>query len=359
MTKYNKEVSEIVGLDLGDRYSQFCLVNRQGEVVERGRVATTATAMRKQFDGRGSSRVALEAGTHSPWVSRLLAELGHEVLVANPRKLRMIYQSDSKNDRADAETLARVARLDARLLGPIRHRTEEAQVDLAIIRSRDALIKARTQLINHVRGVMKSVGSRLVKSSTPSFHKKVAGAIPKLLEGALAPIVEIVEKLSEQIKYYERQIERLSREKYPETELLTQVNGIGHLTALTYVLTLGDPERFSQSRAVGSFLGLRPRQADSGKQEPQLRITKAGDPLLRRLLVNSAQYLLGHFGKDCDLRRWGLELAKRGGKSAKKRAAVAVARKLAVLLHRLWSQGEVYDPFYQSQSQTVVAPSVR
>jgi transposase len=300
----------------------------------------------------------LEAGTHSPWVSRLLAELGHEVLVANPRKLRMIYQSDSKNDRADAETLARVARLDARLLGPIRHRTEEAQVDLAIIRSRDALIKARTQLINHVRGVMKSVGSRLVKSSTPSFHKKVAGAIPKLLEGALAPIVEIVEKLSEQIKYYERQIERLSREKYPETELLTQVNGIGHLTALTYVLTLEDPERFSQSRTVGSFLGLRPRQADSGKQEPQLRITKAGDPLLRRLLVNSAQYLLGHFGRDCDLRRWGLELAKRGGKSAKKRAAVAVARKLAVLLHRLWSQAEVYDPFYQSQSQAAVAPSV-
>jgi transposase len=220
------------------------------------------------------------------------------------------------------------------------------------------LIKARTQLINHVRGVMKSVGSRLVKSSTPSFHKKVAGAIPKLLEGALAPIVEIVEKLSEQIKYYERQIERLSREKYPETELLTQVNGIGHLTALTYVLTLEDPERFSQSRTVGSFLGLRPRQADSGKQEPQLRITKAGDPLLRRLLVNSAQYLLGHFGRDCDLRRWGLELAKRGGKSAKKRAAVAVARKLAVLLHRLWSQAEVYDPFYQSQSQAAVAPSV-
>lgn len=357
MTKYNKEFSEIVGLDLGDRYSQFCTLNRQGEVIKRGRVVTTATAMQKEFQ-REPARIVMEAGTHSPWASRLLAKLGHEVLVANPRKLRMIYQSDSKNDRADAETLARVARLDARLLGPIRHRTEEAQVDLGIIRSRDALIKARTQLINHVRGVMKSVGRRLVKSSTPSFHKKVAGAIPKLLEGALAPIVEIVEKLSEQIKYYERQIERLSREKYPETELLTQVNGIGHLTALTYVLTLEDPERFSQSRAVGSFLGLRPRQADSGKQEPQLRITKAGDPLLRRLLVNSAQYLLGHFGQDCDLRRWGLELAKRGGKSAKKRAAVAVARKLAVLLHRLWSQAEVYDPFYHSHSQAPVAPSV-
>jgi transposase len=353
MTKYNKEVSEIMGLDLGDRYSQFCLVNRQGEVMERGRVATTATAMRKEFGGRAAARMALEAGTHSPWVSRLLAELGHEVLVANPRKLRMIYQSDSKNDRADAETLARVARLDTKLLGPIRHRTQEAQVDLAIIRSRDALIKARTQLINHVRGVMKSVGSRLPKSSSPSFHKKAtAGLIPALLESALAPILETLETISEQIKNYDRRIEQLSREKYPETELLTPVSGIGNLTALTYVLTLEDPERFSQSRAVGSFLGLRPRQADSGKQEPQLRITKAGDPLLRRLLVNSAQYLLGHFGQDCDLRRWGLELAKRGGKSAKKRAAVAVARKLAVLLHRLWNRAEVYDPFYQSRSQS-------
>lgn len=355
MTKSSKEVSEIVGLDLGDRFSQFCVVSRQGEVMERGRVATTATAMRKQFERMARARIALEAGTHSPWVSRLLEELGHEVLVANPRKLRMIYDSDSKNDRADAETLARVARMDAKLLGAIRHRKEQTQVDLAVVRSRDALIKARTQLINHVRGVMKSVGSRLPKSSTPSFHKKAtAGGIPELLQSALAPILETLEKISEQIKNYDRQIEQLSREKYPETELLTQVSGIGNLTALTYVLTLEDPNRFGRSRAVGSFLGLRPRQGDSGKQEPQLRITKAGDPLLRRLLVNSAQYLLGHFGTDCALRRWGLELAKRGGKNAKKRAAVAVARKLAVLLHRLWSRGEVSDPFYQSQSQAAV-----
>jgi transposase len=276
------------------------------------------------------------------------------VLVANPRKLRMIYDSDSKNDRADAETLARVARMDAQLLGAIRHRKEATQVDLAVVRSRDALIKARTQLINHVRGVMKSVGSRLPKSSAPSFHKKAArGVIPELLKDALTPILETLEKIGEQIKTYDGQIEQLSREKYPETELLTQVNGIGDLTALTYVLTLEDPQRFGRSRTVGSFLGLRPRQGDSGKQQPQLRITKAGDPLLRRLLVNSAHYLLGPFGQDCDLRRWGLELAKRGGKNAKKRAAVAVARKLAVLLHRLWSRGEVYNPFYQSQSQAV------
>jgi transposase len=355
MTEYNKQVGEIVGLDLGDRYSQFCIVSRQGEIVERGRVATTATAMKKQFERGASTRIALEAGTHSPWVSRLLEELGHEVLVANARKLRMIYDSDSKNDRADAETLARVARMDARLLGPIRHRKEQTQVDLAVVRSRDALVKARTQLVNHVRGMMKSVGSRLPKSSTPAFHKKAAGAIPELLESALVPILETLEMISEQIQNYDRKIEQLSREKYPETELLTQVSGIGSLTALTYVLTLENPDRFSQSRAVGSYLGLRPRQGDSGKQQPQLRITKAGDPMLRRLLVNSAQYVLGHFGQDSDLRRWGLELAKRGDKNAKKRAVVAVARKLAVLLHRLWSQGVVYDPFYQSRSKSAVS----
>ncbi len=353
MTRYSKEVREIVGLDLGDRYSQLCVVNQGGEMLEQGRVATTVTAMRKRFERMAPARIALEAGTPSPWVSRLLEEVGHEVLVANARKLRMIYDSDSKNDRADAETLARVARMDAKLLGAIRHRKEETQVDLAVIRSRDALIKARTQLINHVRGMMKSVGGRLPKSSTPSFHKKAAGGIPELIKSALVPILETLEKISQQIQNYDRQIEQLSREKYPETKLLTEVNGIGNLTALTYVLTLENPHRFERSRAVGSFLGLRPRQGDSGKQQPQLRITKAGDPLLRRLLVNSAQYLLGHFGQDCDLRRWGLELAKRGGKNAKKRAAVAVARKLAVLLHRLWSRGEVYDPFYQSQSQAI------
>jgi len=354
MTKYSKEIGRIIGLDLGDRFSQFCMVNRQGQIVERGRVATTATAMGKQFKPMAPVRIALEAGTHSPWVSRLLEELGHEVLVANPRKLRMIYDSDSKNDRADAETLARVARMDAKLLGAIRHRKEATQVDLAVVRSRDALIKARTQLINHVRGVVKSVGMRLPKSSAPSFHKKASGGvIPAVLREALAPILETLEEISHQIKNFDGQIEQLSREKYPETDLLSQVSGIGNLTALTYVLTLENPERFARSRTVGSFLGLRPRQGDSGKQQPQLRITKAGDSLLRRLLVNSAQHLLGHFGQDCDLRRWGLELAKRGGKNAKKRAAVAVARKLAVLLHRLWSRGEVYDPFYQSQSQAV------
>jgi transposase len=354
MTKHNKEIGRIIGLDLGDRFSQFCMVNRPGQIVERGRVATTATGMRKQFEAMAPARIALEAGTHSPWVSRLLEELGHEVWVANPRKLRMIYDSDSKNDRADAETLARVARMDAKLLGAIRHRKEATQVDLAAVRSRDALVKARTQLINHVRGVVKSVGMRLPRSSAPSFHKKASrGVIPEVLKEALAPILKTLEEISQQIQNYDRQIEQLSREKYPETELLTQVSGIGNLTALTYVLTLENPQRFARSRTVGSFLGLRPRQGDSGKQQPQLRITKAGDSLLRRLLVNSAQHLLGHFGQDCDLRRWGLELAKRGGKNAKKRAAVAVARKLAVLLHRLWSRGEVYDPFYQSQPQAV------
>jgi transposase len=179
------------------------------------------------------------------------------------------------------------------------------------------------------------------------------GVIPELLKDALTPILETLEKIGEQIKTYDGQIEQLSREQYPETELWTQVNGFGNLTALTSVLTLEDPQRLGRSRTVGSFLGLRPRQGDSGQQQPQLRITQAGDPLLRRLLVNSAHYLWGPSGQDCDLRRWGLELAKRGGKNANKRAAVAVARKLAVLLHRLGSRGEVYDPFYQSQSQPV------
>jgi transposase len=167
---------------------------------------------------------------------------------------------------------------------------------------------------------------------------------------ALLPLVRLVEMLSRSIEDYDQRIETLAAEKYPQTERLRQVKGVGALTSLAYVLTLESPERFAQSRDVGPYLGLVPKQEDSGDNQPQLRISKAGDEMLRRLLVGSAQYILGPFGPDTDLRRYGLRLCERGGKNAKKRAAVAVARKLAVLLHRLWVSGEVYEPLRQTSS---------
>lgn len=333
-----------IGMDLSDRTAQLCVMNTEGLIVEETKMMLTEAQLLKRFGSCEPARIAIEAGTHSPWVSRLLKKCGHDVIVANPRKLRLIYQSDKKNDRMDARTLARLARMDPELLAPIQHRGAEAQADLALLRARDALVKARTALINHVRGAVKSVGQRLQKCSTESFHKKAIGQIPQEIRGALCPLIETIQKLTNQIRKHDKAVEELGQKKYPETARLRQVAGVGPLTSLAYVLTIEDPRRFSKSREVGPYLGLVPRQDQSGRRDPQMRITKAGDEVLRRLLVGSAQYILGPFGPPTDLRQWGLELARRGGKSAKKRAVVAVARKLAVLLHRLWSSGEDYEP---------------
>jgi transposase len=333
------------GLDLGDRYSYLCLIDTvSGEVIEEGKLRTTPEALRRRFASERPMRVAIEAGTHSPWISRLLEECGHEVLVANPRRTRLIYASRRKSDEVDVESLARLARVDPKLLYPLKHRGEDSQAHLAIIRSREALVGCRTQLVNHVRGAVKSFGARLPSCPARSFHKRASEHIPEALLPALGPVLEQIGSLTQRIREYDRQLQTVSEEHYPETHLLRQVEGIGPLTALTFVLTLEDPYRFEKSRSVGAYLGLVPAKDQSGERDPQKRISKEGDEMLRKLLVSSAHYVLGPFGSDSDLRRHGEKIASRGGKNAKKRAAVAVARKLAVLLHSLWVSGEVYEP---------------
>jgi transposase len=350
MSDGSKERPKVTaGLDLGDKYSYLCLIDQEsGEVVEEGRLRTTPEALRRRFGSEQPMRIAIEAGTHSPWVSRVLEECGHEVLVANARKLRLIYANKRKTDEVDAENLARLARLDPKLLYPLKHRGEDSQAHMAIIRSRQALVGARTQLVNHLRGAVKSFEARLPKCPARSFHKRASEHIPEALWPALGPILEQIGSLTERIRDYERQLEAISKEHYPETELLRQVEGVGGLTALTFVLTLEDPYRFERSRSVGAYLGLVPATERSGERDPQRRISKEGDQMLRKLLVGSAHYILGPFGSDSDLRRHGQKIASRGSKNSKKRAAVAVARKLAVLLHRLWVTAEVYDPLYNA-----------
>ena len=334
------------GVDIGDKYSYLCLIDTEsGEVVEEGRLRTSPEALRRRFASEPSVRIAIETGTHSPWASRLLEGCGHEVLVANARKLRLIYSNKRKTDEVDAENLARLARVDPKLLYPLRHRGEESQAHIALIRSRDVLVSSRTQLVNHVRGAVKSFGARLPKCPARSFHKRAQEHIPEALLAALAPVLEQIGSLTERIRQYDRRLEAIAKEHYPETELLRQVEGVGPLTALTFVLTLEDPYRFERSRSVGAYLGLVvPARDRSGERDPQKRISKEGDEMLRRLLVSGAHYILGPFGSDSDLRRHGQKIASRGGKNSKKRAVVAVARKLAVLLHSLWISGEVYEP---------------
>jgi transposase len=333
-----------LGMDLGDKYTRCCSLDDSGEVEETFRVRTTVPALSKRFSRMAPCRIVLEVGTHSPWVSRLLSDLGLEVIVANPRRVRLISSNDSKNDAVDAELLARLGRADPKLLSPITHRGKEAQKDLVLLRNRDGFVRSRTQLINQARGFAKSLGDRLPSSSSVAFSKRVREAKKEKLFSGLDILLQLIDTLTAAIGDMDRKIERLSCERYPETMLLRQIKGVGPLTALCFLLTLEDPHRFKKSRSVGAYLGLRPKQRDSGEQQPQLRITKSGDEMLRRYLVAASHYILGPFGPDSNLRRAGLRLAERGGKAAKKRAIIAVARRLAVLLHRLWVTGEEYQP---------------
>jgi transposase len=193
---------------------------------------------------------------------------------------------------------------------------------------------------------VKSLGGRIPKCSSGSFPDKALQHLPDPLRSSLEPTLETIRHLTKQVRFFDREIEALCEERYPQTALLRQVKGVGPMIALTYCLVVDDPRRFPTSRAVGAYLGLTRRHDDSGDSEPELPITKAGDALLRSLLVQGAQYILGAFGPDTDLRRWGLDYIRRcgGTKQAKRKALVAVARKLAVLLHRLWITGEVYEP---------------
>lgn len=343
MTKGN---TLTVGIDLGDEYSQICVLDPEDEVVEEGRIRTTEAAFRRRFEALKPCLTVMEVGTHSPWVSRLLDSLGHKCLVANPAVLHR--KGRKKNDRVDAEKLARRGRSDPKELEPIQHASAEIQADMAIVHSRASLIEARTKLINRCRGLTKSWGARLPRCDADYFARRVPAFVPAELEPAVAPLLQTIAFLTAQIKELDSQIEALANDKYgQETKQMRQVKGIGALTSLCYVLTLRDPQRFARSRAVGPYLGLTRRQDQSGQSDVEHSISKAGNVYLRQLLVQAAHHVLER-GPDTDIKRWGLRLAA-GGKRAKRRAVVAVARKLAVLLHHLWQTGQDYVPLREEE----------
>jgi transposase len=279
------QVELTIGIDLGDVWSHYCTLNQQGEVINRGRFRTTPNAIEKWFVDVPHARVAMEAGVHSIWISEQLQELGHQVIVANVRELRAISHSDRKSDQVDAEKLARYARLDPNILRPVAHRTVEQQQALTLIRARALMVRLRTAAINAVRGLTKACGYRMPASATPCFAQRSMAAMPPGLGQALSPILEQIAEMTLKIKQYDRQIQMLGQTEYPETQALLKVHGVGHLTALTFALTLGSEERFERSRDVGCCLGLRPRRSQSGDHDPQLGITHAGNAYLRSLLI--------------------------------------------------------------------------
>jgi transposase len=348
-----------VGLDLGDRNSAYCVLSEAGEILLESTLPTTKAGLGQVFEGMPQCRIALEVGTHSPWVSRYLASVGHEVIVANPRQFAMISQSTRKNDRHDARTLAMTARFDVRLLRPIQHRSEELQADLCVLQSRDLAVRQRCKIMGTVRGKVKALGERLKPCAPEAAGVHLVEGMRPEIQNFAKPLLQIVEQVNATVTAYDEQIAAMES-RYPAVELLKQVYGVGRLIALAFVLTLGDPHRFTQSRDVGPYLGLRPKQRDSGESRPQLGISKEGDKMLRWLLVQAAHTMLRSNAPDCDLRRWGVGMLsqaerdkqRRGHKrGCKKKVVVAVARKLAVLLHHLWVSGEVYDPLYKARQE--------
>ena len=351
------QVPTTVGLDISDRDSHFHVMRGDGVTLSTGKVATVASELTQRFDEWAGCRLVIEAGCHSPWISRLGLARGLEVVVANPRRVELIAKSDKKTDRTDAETLARLGKSNIEVLAPITHRSKQAQEHLAVLRARNAAVSARTMLINQVRGTLKSHGHRAPKCAAQCFASRVKETIAAELAPALLPIVELIAHTDQAIRGYDKKLEGIAEEHYPVTEQLRAIRGVGPIVSLALVLTLDDPKRY-KARDVGAYLGLVPRMQCSGKMQPQLGITKAGDREMRRLLVISANYILGRHGPDCDLRRFGLRLAGDGGdKNAKKRAKVAVARKLAILMHHLWRTGAVYDPLFLAKKKGDAVPA--
>lgn len=338
-----------IGLDLGERRNTFCVLDPSGEVRKEGSVSNERSALSRWLTQWPSgSVIIMEAGTHSPWISRLCCESGFEVFVANPRKVRAIYQNERKSDQRDALMLARIGRADPALLYPIEHGSAQAQQDSIVIKQRDSLVRARVALISSMRSTLKSLGYKISNPSSERFHKLVLHEAPADIHPVLAPTVAALTAISLQIKELDATIKRLSSERYPETQYLQQISGVGPITSLAFVLKIECPERFARTRDVGAYLGLCPRRDQSGDSDKQLPITKAGDRYLRRLLVSAAQYILGPFGRESALRNFGLQLASAGNARAKKRAVIAVARKLSILMLSLWKTQVAYEPFPQA-----------
>lgn len=328
-----------IGLDVGDRYSHFCAINDADEM-RRGRVKTSREDMGSWAKLLSPSQIVVEVGPHSRWLSQLLARAGHDVVVANPRKVRLISQNTRKGDHRDAELLARLGRADPKLLSPIEHRSDEMQHVVTLIRARDGVVRARARLINAVRGITKSFGFPLARCSAETFHRSV---LPSSLEPQLRPLMAAISDLQERVREYDRQLEQAAS-ALPATRTLREVVGVGPVLSLAFVAMLEDPGRFRRSRTVGAYLGLCPRRDQSGDSDPELSISKAGNTYLRCLLVNAAHALLRSKTRDSDLKRWGTARIAHCGKTGKKRIVVAVARKLAVLLLKLWKTGEKYEP---------------
>lgn len=337
-----------IGLDLGDRSTHVCVLDRDGEIVGETPLPTDRESIEALFNSvvAAQPRVIFEVGSQSRWVQKLARECGiNDILAVNPRKLALISKNLKKTDQNDAYLLARAGQALPELLSPIEHVSDEIYVERALMDSRLLLVQERTKLITRVRALAKTFGVKLQKCSTESFARNAPEQIPALLRPACHPLFALLELLDKQITAIEKACRKLIKEKYPIAAKLQRIGGVGEIVALYFVLAVADPSRIRNPRDIGAYFGLVPRKQQSGSSDPQLRITKAGNSGVRRLLVLAAHCLISR-GKDCALQRWALALCQRGGRNSKKRAIIALARKLAVVMLAIWKSGATYDPWH-------------
>jgi len=343
------ENTSVIGMDMGDKNHKAVVLGVDGIELERSEVACTPEAVGAFLSRHPGALLAVETGTHCRWVSRVGIAAGHEVLVGNARKLRLIWASSRKNDWRDAEMIAKLARTDRSLFHPVALRDAAHQRLMRLVKARAVLVRSRAAVVNQIRGFCKSEGARLRKCSSETFVN-LLGEIPAELAEILRPLSGVLAELSVRIKQYDRLIERTMRREHGKaTELFAGLPGVGPVTAAAFVASIGDAETFGDPRQAGAYFGLVPRQDQSGQGDKQLRISKEGDETVRRLLVTAANYIMGPFGRDSDLRRHGERIAARGGKNARKRAKVAVARKLAVIMTVMLRDACPYRPFAESK----------
>jgi transposase len=336
------------GLDLASKKTYQYTVDPGGKCLGKGYVPTTREDLKLLLDGP-PRRVVLEACGSTRWVAHLCEELGHEVIIANPRKFHLISKSERKNDARDARLLAETGQLQPHHLHPVRLRGDDCQRVRVLMAARRQLVDQRVALVNFVRGQMRTLGVSLPPCSTRVFADRTRGLIPQELSAALVPLLDQIKLLGQNLDQYDAMVEELGESRFHDAHVVRQIPGVGPLLSLAFVTTLESPEHFKSSRDVGAWVGLTPKQRQTGGRDPQMRITKCGDKELRRLLVAGATWILGPFGPDCDLRRFGERIRARGDQTSKAKARIAVARKLAVVMHRLWTTGEVYEPLREAR----------
>lgn len=356
-----------MGIDLGDKKHAICVLDRQGRIIAEYKIDNDAASIWVLSNKYPDARFVMEVGTHSPWISAQLLDQGCEVLVANARKLRAIYANERKSDELDARMLSRIGRFDTNLLYPVRHVSQDALKDRLTLSTRENLVNERKRLIQSVKGSVKSLGKRIPGCYPPAFPDacRLTFAEDTDILGTLSATLEVIETMNKSIDKLDIQISFLCIEKYPVAQRLMQIKGVGPITAIAFVLTIEDPNKIDITRDVGAYLGLVPGRGQSGDSDPQKGISKTGNDYLRKLLVQCAQYIMGQNGEDSDLKRHGLrrankglgdethnhEMRKKAAKGAKKRAVVAVARKLSVLLLTLWKSGAEYEPLHNSKAK--------